>query len=203
MSLRAVIDAMYWARGFVPRHVGSHAEELIRAWREGRFDAFFSGELVAEVEGTLRELGVPMDVVRDLIWEMCSNPQAIIPIHHQVMGLDDEDDNHLVEVALNAGAQYIVTEDSGFGSLSAPVRSLFERHGIKVVSAMQFMRELRFREGNLVIYEDIEHPQPPFSCLVCNHADHADADCGTCWDEAGELALCACPGPGSTLALSA
>jgi predicted nucleic acid-binding protein len=65
-----------------------------------------SGQLLGEIAETLLELGADHDDV---------------PIKHQRMGCDDEEDDHLLETALTGKAGYLVSEGPR-GSRPAPAR---------------------------------------------------------------------------------
>lgn len=56
----------------------------------------------------------------------------VVPIRHQRMGCLDEDDDHLLEVAVAGKADYLVSEDRAVFAPPPYVRAYLERHGIRV-----------------------------------------------------------------------
>jgi putative PIN family toxin of toxin-antitoxin system len=132
---------MIWARGFVRRNLDAVSVLLVQAWKDHRFRALVSGELLDEIAGTLVELGAERPDVTELIMILALHSQ-IVAIRHQRMGCEDEEDDHLLETAVSGNADYLVSEDRAVYRLPRHVHDYMTRRGVRVCRANEFYADL-------------------------------------------------------------
>ena len=93
---------------------GGHCRAILRLVSEGRADGFTSGALLAELEGVLirpkfglgrRQVAAAVDLVRQTF-------VVVAPTERVHVVLDDPDDNAVLEAALAADADAIVSGDA-------------------------------------------------------------------------------------------
>lgn len=66
----------------------------------------------------------------------------IFAIQHQRMGCDDEDDDHLLELAVTANADFLISEDKAVYELPRHVHEYIARNGVRVIRAAGFASEI-------------------------------------------------------------
>jgi putative PIN family toxin of toxin-antitoxin system len=91
---------------------------LWKAFRQSKFSLCYSTEILQEYEEILSRFYSPATIV--LIMEtLLKSPNVIqnIPYYRWNMIKSDPDDNKFVDCALNAGADFIVTNDRHFNIL--------------------------------------------------------------------------------------
>ncbi len=201
-KLRIAPDAMNLARGFVFRGAGSLGDRLVRAWLAGEVDFVLSGTLVDEVARTLSVLGLDDASIALAVATLCSG-DAIVAIRHQTMGCRDRKDDHLLEAALAGSARWIVSEDRDVLDLPRSVRTYLRSYGVEAIKLAEFLDILdvvRAAPDDALFSFDIV--DPGFSCLVCDHPDHAEVACGSVAGDGLEPEECRCEGPAENLALA-
>jgi len=88
------------------------------AFIEGKFDLFYTTEMLNEYEELLWRYYSSTTII--LVMELLlnsSNAYQIIPYYKWNLISSDPDDNKFVDCALNAGADYLVTNDKHFNIL--------------------------------------------------------------------------------------
>ena len=60
-------------------------------------------------------------------------------LQHYVMGCRDAEDDHLYELAINAGASYIVSKDNKVLNPPLHVAAYLQSHGVKLISPIDFV----------------------------------------------------------------
>ena len=135
--MRVVCDTNVLISGFL---FGGHCRTIIRLISEGQIDGFISSALVAEFEGVLlrpkfgltaNQVGAVIDLVR----------QTFVPVSpaesvNVIKG--DPDDDAVLEAALAAGAEVVVSGDSHLLDLS-------EFRDIRIVSPASLLKEIQSR----------------------------------------------------------
>lgn len=139
---RVVLDAMIWARGLIARYPAAASATIILGWKERRFRVLLSGELLDEIAETLLALGADREDVVHVLMLLAVEGQ-VVPIKHQRMGCDDEEDDHLLETALTGKADYLVSEDRAVHSLPQHVHEYLERNGVRLRRAHEFCEDLK------------------------------------------------------------
>ena len=88
------------------------------SFRQGKFTLCYSNEIIAEYEELLLSL-YPPDITENTIFLLLTscNGEKVIPYYKWNLISADPEDNKFVDCALNAGADYIVTNDKHFNIL--------------------------------------------------------------------------------------
>jgi predicted nucleic acid-binding protein len=88
------------------------------SFRHGTYTLCYTNEIIAEYEELLSKL-YPPEVTENTIHLLLNsrNVEKIIPYYKWNFISADPDDNKFVDCALNAGADYIVTNDKHFNVL--------------------------------------------------------------------------------------
>jgi putative PIN family toxin of toxin-antitoxin system len=197
--LRVVLDANVLAPGLLA--AGSSSAEIIRYWQAGVFDLLISGKLIGEVAETLMALGLSNDAIEELVAILCVDVDNIIPIKHQTFGLDDPNDDYIIETLIEGNGSIIVTRDKGFSDLSPQLRRMLAIRHARIMSDVDFLDYLRnhifspliiSRRG--IVFADIVGPIEEVPCVVCGHGFHWGFTCGETYsDSVGEPWMCECP----------
>ena len=133
--MRIVCDTNVLLSGFL---FGGHCRTIVRLISEARIDGFISSALVAEFEGVLlrpkfgltaNQVGATIDLVRQTF-------VLVSPAESVAVVKDDPDDDAVLEAALAASAELVVSGDSH-------LLDLVEFRGIRIVSPACLMREIR------------------------------------------------------------
>ena len=98
--------------------VSSHYRGVWDAFRQGRFTLCYSTEMLQEYEELLSRF-YPQHIVHLTIELLLKLPNTAksIPYYKWNLVSSDHDDNKFVDCALNAGADYLVTNDRHFNVL--------------------------------------------------------------------------------------
>ena len=91
---------------------------LLQAFRQGKFTLCYSTEILQEYEEILSRFHLPATII--LIMEMLLKSPNVIqntPYYRWNIIAADPDDNKFVDCALNAGADFIVSNDKHFNVL--------------------------------------------------------------------------------------
>jgi len=105
-----------------------------KSFRRGDFTLCYSNEIIAEYEELLSSL-YPSEVTKNVLHLLLAsrNVEKILPYYKWNLISVDPDDNKFVDCALNAGANYIVTNDKHFNILRK-----IEFPSIEVIDIMMF-----------------------------------------------------------------
>lgn len=124
-----VISASFW-RG--------SPFDCLTAWAQGRCEAFVSPVLLAEYHETLEELRLEYPQREPIAWvdALTESAELVFPTDRATGATPDRDDEMILECALAAEADYIVTGDRKH---LLPLR---EFQGIPIVSPADFLRQL-------------------------------------------------------------
>ena len=92
---------------------------LWKSFRCGDFTLCYSNEIIAEYEELLSGL-YPPEVTKNTLHLILAshNVEKILPYYKWNLIVADNDDNKFVDCALNAGADFIVTNDKHFNILN-------------------------------------------------------------------------------------
>lgn len=119
-------------------HFGGRPRLLLEAARAGVFDLVVSDAIVAEVERTLRtKFGWEDGRLAEVRWAFDEAARRVTPTRRIAAVPDDPDDDRILECAVEAGAQYLVTGDRHLLRLEAfdsirilTVAEILDRTGI-------------------------------------------------------------------------
>ena len=99
-----------------------------------KIDVYTSPEILAELENVLkRDFVEDHDFIESQIALILEYAKVVRPMNKTYIVKDDPDDNKIVECAITAGANYIVTGDPHLLKLK-------EVLGIKIVTADEFLK---------------------------------------------------------------
>jgi putative PIN family toxin of toxin-antitoxin system len=120
--------------------LGDAAERMLEATRRASWRIFTSSYVLAEIERVVERLGLSRRLA--LLTRKRAKRQAILvePAHssrHRVPG--DPDDSPVLQAALAAGADYLVTNDTALLSLSG-------YEGLRILSMSDYYRLLQDRQ---------------------------------------------------------
>ena len=119
---------------------GGKPEEVFLLAKEGAIELFVSTAIIAEVATKLADKfhWHSFDIT-DFIREIGEAAKIVRPQKRLKVIESDESDNRVLECALTAGAQYIITGDRRH------LLSMKQYQGIEIVSAAMFLKKMRKR----------------------------------------------------------
>jgi putative PIN family toxin of toxin-antitoxin system len=125
-----VVSASFW-RG-VPF-------DCLAAWAQGRCEAVVSPPLLAEYQETFEEVRLDYPKIKPVAWVavLTESAELVFPTDRATDATPDPDDEMVLECALAAEADYIVSGDKKH---LLPLR---EFHDIRIVSPSDFLRRLK------------------------------------------------------------
>ena len=117
---------------------GGNCRAIIGLVSEGRIDGFTTNALVAELEGVLLrpKFGLEANQVTAIVDLVRQTFMAVAPREAVAAVIDDPDDDAVLEAALAAGADVVVSGDDH-------LLHLREFRGIRIVSPAELIEELR------------------------------------------------------------
>ena len=133
--MRIVLDTNCLLPAVFPR---SMYHWVWKSFREGAYTLCISNEIIAEYEEVLSRMYPPAMTESAIeILLNARNVEKVIPYYKWNLISADPDDNKFVECALNAGADYIVTNDKHFNVLKE-----IDFPPVKVVDIVEFREML-------------------------------------------------------------
>ena len=131
---RVVIDTNVFISGFTFK--GKPREVLDLAW-SGEFELYISPFILKEIEHTLREdFGWSKEDVKDTIQKTKAKTTLVHPQTKVSVIKEKDDDNRILECALEARVSYLVSGDKKH------LLALREYQGIRILSPAEFLRLL-------------------------------------------------------------
>jgi len=119
---------------------GRKLEEIRRLSQEGKIELLVSEAIIAEVAEVLRrKFDWESWQISQIINEMRETTTLVIPNQTLSVIEKDEDDNRILECAVEGKAQYIISGDKSH------LLPLKEYQGIKILSPDQFLREMEYK----------------------------------------------------------
>ena len=119
---------------------GRKPEEIRRLSQEGKIELLVSEAIIAEVAEVLRrKFDWESWQISQIINEMRETTTLVIPNQTLSVIEKDEDDNRILECAVEGKAQYIISGDKSH------LLPLKEYQGIKILSPDQFLREMEYK----------------------------------------------------------
>jgi uncharacterized protein len=112
--------------------------DCLAAWVQGRCEAFVSPALLAEYQETLEELRLEYPGREPVPWAdaLTESAELVFPIDRAKGATPDPDDEMILECALAADADFIVSGDKKH------LLALREFQGIPIISPADFLRRL-------------------------------------------------------------
>jgi putative PIN family toxin of toxin-antitoxin system len=122
---------------------GGHARKILQLASRGVLINFLSPDILREVEDVLRRsrFGLRPDHVLEIVALFKDTFEIVIPSLRVQAVQSDPEDNHVIEAALEAGAEFIISGDNHLLKLK-------EWEGIRVVSPAQFIETIIDQQSN-------------------------------------------------------
>ncbi|MGN6387213.1 MAG: putative toxin-antitoxin system toxin component, PIN family [Verrucomicrobiota bacterium] len=109
--------------------------DCLVAWAQGRCDAVVSPEVLAEYHEVLEELRLEYPNRKPVQWAdaLAGSALLVFPSERATGATTDPDDEMILECALGAEADYIITGDKKH------LLPLVEFHGTRIITATDFL----------------------------------------------------------------
>jgi putative PIN family toxin of toxin-antitoxin system len=122
---------------------GGHARKILQLASRGVLINFLSPDILREVEDVLRRsrFGLRPDHVLEIVALFKDTFEIVIPSLRVQAVQSDPEDNHVIEAALEAGAEFIISGDNHLLKVK-------EWEGIRVVSPAQFIETIIDQQPN-------------------------------------------------------
>jgi putative PIN family toxin of toxin-antitoxin system len=141
--IKSVNDTNVWLSGIHWPH--GAGQQIVRHWRQGHFQHFISADILYEIIRVLRAvLAYPDEKLYDWYWLLLAGSTFVTPRSSPFIVADDPDDNKFIACALEAQANYIVSEDKDLHRVG-------QYRSIQIVGKQSFLRILEAQhvdEGN-------------------------------------------------------
>jgi hypothetical protein len=133
--MKIICDTNVLLSGFL---FGGHCRQIIVRVSEGKDDGFISSSLLAELEGVLvrPKFGLEAAQIAAIIDLVRQTFVLVSPVESVQIVEKDPDDDAVLEAALAAGAEVVVSGDSHLLDLKG-------FRGIQIVSPASFLDEIR------------------------------------------------------------
>ncbi len=124
-----VVSASFWRGAPI---------DCLAAWAQGRCEAVASSALLAEYHETLEELRLDYPKIKPVEWvpALTESAELVFPVERATGATTDPDDEMILECALAAEADFIVSGDIKH------LLALRQFQGIPIVSPTDFLRHL-------------------------------------------------------------
>ncbi|MGV7928730.1 MAG: putative toxin-antitoxin system toxin component, PIN family [Spirochaetota bacterium] len=121
---------------------GGRPRRLLDLAIRGKLRVFISPAIVSEIEEVLtgKKFGFAPEVVRSVIEEIGNITTMVVPEKRHSVVSRDSDDNIIIDCAVQAGAEYIVTGDNDLLALGS-----FGR--VAIVGPLDFLSIVKGDEG--------------------------------------------------------
>ena len=139
MRLRAVLDINIFVAAYKTQNPTSPTAELLRRWRNGKFELLYSEDIRRQIAGKFLEKHVDFLLTEELLVDLVvfGTEVQMAPADVRRVIPADPDDDVIVACAVGGGATHIVTYDAHFDELGE------EYQGIKIVNGLHFLYEVR------------------------------------------------------------
>ena len=118
---------------------GGKPEEIRKLAREGKIELLISEFILAEISGVLKRKFSWSDwQISEVTKDIRDFTALITPVLTLSVIKDDEQDNRVLECAIEGKAKYIISGDEHH------LQPLKEYHGIKILSPAQFLETVEF-----------------------------------------------------------
>ncbi|MEK6905247.1 MAG: putative toxin-antitoxin system toxin component, PIN family [Nanoarchaeota archaeon] len=128
--MRVVLDTNVFVSGI---HWAGSSEKILRAWIEGKFELVSSLPIIEEIVRILANFKLPLDADDISWWESLILEKSLVVVPSEEVDIvkNDPDDNKFIEAALEAQAEYIISQDKHLLLIK-------EYRGIKIVHPDDF-----------------------------------------------------------------
>lgn len=132
-ALKVVLDTNVFISAIIK---GGNPAKILKAWKSGKFKFFISQEILREILGTMKKLG--LDEKKIIAWKnlLLKSSIKIIPSKKLNIIVADPDDNMFLECAIEGECNYIVSGDKHLLDLE-------EYKGIKILTPKGFLDKMK------------------------------------------------------------
>ena len=108
--MRVVLDTNVFVSGI---HWTGSSEKILCVWMEGKFELVSSLPIIEEIVRILANFKLPLDADNISWWEnlILEKSLVVVPSEEVDIVKNDSDDNKFIEAALEAQAEYIISQD--------------------------------------------------------------------------------------------
>ncbi len=132
--MKVVLDTNIFVSGI---HWSGSSEKILRAWMEGKFELVSSLPIIKEVMRVLMSFKITLEADDLSWWESLLLEKSLIVVPTEEVDIikNDPDDNKFIEAALEAKAEFIVSQDKHLLLVK-------EYQGIKIIHPEDFLKLL-------------------------------------------------------------
>ncbi len=130
--VKVVLDSNIYISGII---FGGNPRKIIDLIIEGKIRLCISSDILIEIKEVLErdKFGFSSDITQQIIFEIESLSECLTPRKKHSVVKKDADDNIIIDCAIEANADYIITGDDDLLSLK-------EYKKIKILSPVEFLR---------------------------------------------------------------
>ena len=132
--IKVALDSNIFISGII---FGGNPRKIIDLIIEGKLRLCISSDILGEIKEVLErdKFGFSPDITRQIIIEIESLSEFITPTKKHSVVKRDSSDNIIIDCAIEANADYIITGDDD-------LLSLREYNKIKIISARDFLKQI-------------------------------------------------------------
>ncbi len=130
--MKVVLDSNIFISGII---FGGNPRKIIDLIVEGKLRLYISSNILIEIKEVLErdKFGFSSDVTQQIIIEIESLSELVIPSKRHSVVKRDQDDNIIIDCAIEANADYIITGDDDLLTLK-------EFKKIKILNPSEFLK---------------------------------------------------------------
>ncbi len=132
--LKIVLDTNIFISGIL---FGGKPRKIIESIIEGKVELYLSSGILNEIKEVLEreKFGFPEHISRQIVFEIESIGHLVRPVEKHSVVHRDDDDNVIIDCAVDAGADFIITGDDD-------LLSIHEFNNITIISASDFIKHV-------------------------------------------------------------
>ena len=132
--MKILLDTNVFISGI---HWNGASAEVLRLWFEGEFQLFISNSILNEITRTLQNFKKPLsDEVIQKWKNLIIEKSTLIEPTTFVRIVSDPDDDKFIDLAIEAKADYIITQDNALLKIE-------KYNGTKIISPYEFLKIIR------------------------------------------------------------
>jgi len=130
--MKVVLDSNIYISGII---FGGNPRKIIDLIVEGKLRLYISSDILIEIKEVLErdKFGFSSDVTQQIISEIESLSELVMPKKRHSVVNRDEDDNIIIDCAIEANADYIITGDDDLLTLK-------EFKKVKILNPSEFLK---------------------------------------------------------------
>lgn len=139
--MKVILDTNIFVSGL---HWQGASAKVIDAWSDGKFELVSSEDIIEELTNTLlgfKKKALPLKIILERVTIITAGATIVHPsIQHNAVKADP-DDNKFIDAAVEANADYIVTQDNDLLRIK-------EFQGVKIVKPEEFLKVVKEEEDD-------------------------------------------------------